>query len=998
MVTLEQLERIQSRRAEAVLTWFAALKASFGWSVPEKPAGFPAHLCMEQILIAPYVLRNGERVWEHSPFSEAAPGEQLHEILRQWSAGAKSGRLHRLVVIQGAAGTGKSVLLQMTAVIIADFLAEELAGHRRSVDDIPIPVLFAYETVEAAPIGEQSVAEAVRATLGVVKAQLRGHTGHRPAWLTPAQFELLKQLQTDDNAVSRIAQMTAGLPTVNLIDDVPVTGSKTSRLLSSAWLTFAASNESLPERHFGDGRALEMLTFHTCLWNRNSFEGYVEKCFLVDRTHEDRQAAVRAIEHYLHARPAATVSALAAAEYAKGRLQNAVSHAPEPPPKKPGAAIPNNLPRPQPFFGREAELKKIADALSPTARGWGVLIDGPGGMGKTALAVRAAELVPAGRFQRIIFLSSKERELTADGQRALGHFVLPGYLEMLNAIAGQLHQSELTRLPGAERTAAILTALGETEVLLLLDNLETLPEGDRDQLFAFLGHLPPGCAAIVTSRRRSDAQAVVIRLDQLDWPAARGLLAELAENNGHLAAATEAERRALYAAAGGNPLLMRWISGQLGNGRCRTIAAALDFLRAAPVGNNPLEFIFGDLLETFTPTEIKVLAALVHFKMPMAVKFIAELADLHEDAAQGALGDLASRSLVLPDVEGRLFLLVPTVADFLLRKRPEAVEKTVEEAVTEAVTESGRRLEARAYALIEANSSARYDRIQVLEAAWPTVAPALPFFLAGPNPRLQAVCAALRDFLDFSGRWDEWLSLSEQAEARAVAAGDDETAAGLRAADAGWIYYSRGQAAEVRACADRAEAHWAQAGAHARSIPIRLRGLAYQLEGEYQKAIEKFREVLALLRGEATESGDMANVLNDLATAERLMGDLAAAERDCREAVRMARGVDDAEGVALYTGNLAEVALDREDWPGAEAQAREALSLSEGVGRPELIAEDCRRLAEILARQGKVDEGLPAAERAVALFTLLGSPSLAAAQTTLRELQRLIFLRNQRSG
>ncbi|MGH7427487.1 MAG: hypothetical protein ACREJ4_03875 [Candidatus Methylomirabilaceae bacterium] len=76
-------------------------------------------------------------------------------------------------------------------------------------------------------------------------------------------------------------------------------------------------------------------------------------------------------------------------------------------------------------------MKKIADALVPEARGWGALIDGPGGIGKTALAVRAAELVPHGRFRRIIFLSSKERELTADGQRALGYFVVPTYLEML---------------------------------------------------------------------------------------------------------------------------------------------------------------------------------------------------------------------------------------------------------------------------------------------------------------------------------------------------------------------------------------------------------------------------------------------------------------------------------------------------------------------------------------------------------------------------------------
>jgi hypothetical protein len=251
-------------------------------------------------------------------------------------------------------------------------------------------------------------------------------------------------------------------------------------------------------------------------------------------------------------------------------------------------------------------LKKIADALAPEARGWGALIDGPGGIGKTSLAVRAAELTPAGRFKRIIFLSSKERELTADGQRALGSFVLPGYLDMFNAIARELGQKDIEKSVESERTELVLRALRDAEVLLVLDNLATLPESGRDQLFNLLNRLPRGCSAIVTSRRRADASAIVVRLDKLEWPAARDL--------------------------------------------------------------------------------------------------IAELADISEAAAQVALSDLASRALVLPDVEEHQFALVPMVADFLRRKRPEAVAET------------GDRLTARAHALIVKNGneniiSSRYSML-----------------------------------------------------------------------------------------------------------------------------------------------------------------------------------------------------------------------------------------------------------------------------------------------
>jgi hypothetical protein len=227
-------------------------------------------------------------------------------------------------------------------------------------------------------------------------------------------------------------------------------------------------------------------------------------------------------------------------------------------------SVPNNLPPLCSFFGREKELKTIADALTSEARTWGALIDGPGGMGKTSLAVRAAELVPLNRFKQIIFLSAKERELTADGQRPLTGFVLPSYLQMLNELANQLGQPELAKLAEEERTLRLQQKLQTADALLILDNLESLSSEHRDQIFAFVGRLPHGCKAIVTSRRRTDVDARIIRLEKLDQKAALELLAELATDRPLLAKATELERLHLYEETGGNPLLLRWSAGQLG--------------------------------------------------------------------------------------------------------------------------------------------------------------------------------------------------------------------------------------------------------------------------------------------------------------------------------------------------------------------------------------------------------------------------------------------------
>ena len=588
------------------------------------------------------------------------------------------------------------------------------------------------------------------------------------------------------------------------------------------------------------------------------------------------------------------------------------------------------------------------------------------------------------------------RELTAEGEKPLSDFTRPTYLAMLDELGRELGVEGLERLAPEARPNELRLALAGMRALIVFDNLETLPEDERTRLFQFLSRLPEGNKAIVTSRRRSDVDARIVRLDRLARNEALGLIDELARKYPRLGRASQKEREDLYEITQGNPLLIRWIAGQLGRegSQCRTIAEACAFIEKAPKGNDPLEYIFGDLLETFTADETQVLAALTHFSLPAKLAWIAQMTRpstgsgqrLPERAAETALEDLTDRSILISDFESRTYFLPPLAATFIRTRRPAAVAQT------------GDALTNRATALaMQYGGDDNYDGFRALDAEWDLIAAALPRLLTGDNDRLQAVCDQLDRFLDFTGRWDDWLWLSEQAEGRALAAGDKENAS-WRAFQAGWVYSLRSQPDLVLTCAARAAEHWRESAPRNQATAIRLRGLGHRLKGDYPAAIAAYRESLEIRRALSPESDDVALALNSLAEAERESKDYAAAERDYREALRIAKKVNYQEDVAYITGNLAELALDREQWAEAETLAREALALAEKVGRLEVIAGCCKPLAKALLRQSDcqsdlqpdLQEALALSRRAVEIYTRLKSPDLQEAQELLEEIEKAV--------
>ena len=535
-------------------------------------------------------------------------------------------------------------------------------------------------------------------------------------------------------------------------------------------------------------------------------------------------------------------------------------------------------------------------------------------------------------------------------------FIVSSYLEMLNELARQIGEPELARSDETQRPHVVSKALQTERALIIFDNLESMPEIDRNRLFEFLNHLPLSCKAIATSRRRTDVGAPILRLDKLHQPAALKFIASLAEHNTELRKAKKADRVKLYEETGGNPLLIRWVAGQLG--RRRTMAAALKFLAAAPSNNDPVNYILGDLAKNFTRAEVKVLVAVSHFTLPTEVKFIAEVSGLSFQTTETALEDLAARALVSPgDAEDKTYILLPQVANFLRRARADAVAKSAEQ-ITSAVNK-----------IIAGNSDLIQDQNRALEEHWPLVAASLPLFLAGPSDQLKAVFKPLGKFLNYAGRWDEALSLSLRSEEKAVKA-KDYFAAGDAAYQAGYMHYQRREGSEISACANRVETYWGNMTPNntGRALIARLRGLGYQLAGNDAAALTAFEEGLELLGGPSKETANVAAALCDISNIKQNKKNYSGATLALQEALRIAKKIGSPEAIANYTGNLAGLALVQGDTATAVKLALQALPISEEQGRRELVAHNCSTLAYALLRQGKKAEALGFAQRSAAIY------------------------------
>ena len=285
------------------------------------------------------------------------------------------------------------------------------------------------------------------------------------------------------------------------------------------------------------------------------------------------------------------------------------------------------------FVNRERELQEIVSAVQSRGR---VLLHGMPGIGKTALAIAAAQKVHgAGSFNDGILWVSEIRRAPIES--------------VCDAIARRLGQQEIPRLPPGEKPDAIRELLAASgELFLVLDHLDSADTAQWvvDRI------VPENVALLIASRIRHPVDGLEIPVKPLD-PESAALLfrreSGTAEGDAGMAAEIcsllENHPLALVIAAG----RVRIENMPLARLKARLEQeSGLDSLRLGE-GGDKNRSVWASLELSYAELDEKHCRVLDHlcacFDRPVGLQLLAEITGLSVDECEDCVGRLVSQSL-----------------------------------------------------------------------------------------------------------------------------------------------------------------------------------------------------------------------------------------------------------------------------------------------------------------------------------------------------------------
>jgi tetratricopeptide (TPR) repeat protein len=673
----------------------------------------------------------------------------------------------------------------------------------------------------------------------------------------------------------------------------------------------------------------------------------------------------------------------------------------------------NNLPRkPSIFVGREEEVIRCLDALDPKDRGWGVIIDGIGGIGKTDLAREVAHRAcEGGWFDAYLFATAKTTWLSSEGVReeTLSLSSLDAFVREFARLLG--NEAILQTHDSKQRRRELLNALYGRRTLLIFDNLETLTSEERNLIAEFLRVLPAPNKAIITSRYRTGESAITIRLDRLSKNEALKLMTEVGNRHPRVSEALNCSepstKISLYEAVGGSPLALTWILGLVAQ-KGYSLADAFDRLQSIDQSQDLYSFLFNEAVRELDEKDKSILSALSVFQTPTNINALSDATGLNRTKVQLSLEKLVTLSLV-NDLEEASYILHPLTRNYV-RAALSSEEESEHISLDDVALDTAARRRALRYWLDYArryggDHQAVYQTFKDLENEWVNLEANTITLreLSGIPGKIKDreaarmlidISDALRTFLLCRGYWDERVLLSEWAYQAAQALGFWRDA-GWAAYSVAWIHINRSEIDRATVWADRTAEAMAKGGdRHDQAVVRHLRGRVALDRMDFIESERFYTEALAIYR-EMGEQTDVAIVFNDLGVVVSELQDYERAESYYKQALKIHEDRDETAYQPAIFGNLGDLALRQGHTSNARTCYERQLQLAEEISRRDLVANAKTGLALVLEAEGNYPEALKLGKEALKICTQLRHRSLRRIYQLIDSLNKKLNLQQE---
>jgi predicted ATPase/DNA-binding CsgD family transcriptional regulator/DNA-binding XRE family transcriptional regulator len=564
------------------------------------------------------------------------------------------------------------------------------------------------------------------------------------------------------------------------------------------------------------------------------------------------------------------------------------------------------------FVGRERELAELAGLFTRSRL---VSLTGPGGVGKTRLAIEAARRWEATDRHRgdVVFVPLEAI-----------HPPRP----VVSVLASRL---SLRERPGVPWRESALAALRGRPGLLLFDGAERYREELAGLAGEFLVSAPDLCI-VVTSRVVLGVPGEVCwAVPPLDCPSVAAGAPEIAASDAvRLFIARASERMPGFSAAdvpphavgelcrklGGLPLAIELIAGWVGTLSVREIlqqrVALLDYDPPGVQGSRKLADVLRASYDLLQPGQQRILRLLSVFNTPFSLADAQAVTGVSEQEAAGAVRGLVDASwlVVTRGLEQNRFSMVEAIREFSAARLQEAGEAP-----------QARRRHAMHFADVAIQSSSS---------------------LVGPDARRWA--ARLASAVDDLRAMLQW------------ALENGEIDVGLQVGAALWRWWlTSGRVSAGRAWLNRfltaAGEHPVREAEESQMIGRALCAAAVLAveNDDYAEAVRLARRAISIF--EALEPGeDMALAATVLGSAQRYLGEQAEARRSLQIALDLRAAADDRAKLAMAINNMALVELDGGNLDRARDLLEQNLVIKRQLGEPRSIAIGLINLAEVLTR------------------------------------------------